>query len=561
MRKHTATFFSLLIILPIQFLFGYCQSENDPIFAFVRAETKQGAAEELDWTPALRNHRREIARQVYEDLVEARGDARLPVPEFTLDPEAAFVAWMKPGARTIGLEELAYEVCRSFGADSLNAMAALLAHEVTHYYERHGWIRNFMEEKPALAANKKEDRAEPGLLYEIQADYLGGFLAYSAGYPTFSIMPELLERLYSAYGYPTEESDAYPSLSERRERAELADDKVRDLTDVFNTATLLTIIEAYSDARQYLNYVLDNFQSRELYNNLGVITVLEALSYFNPEEVPLGLPLELDAGSRLQEGGLRAAESYEERVRIRRQLLNEANRYFGQAAGMDEMYPAALINLGCVSYLLGEEEDAAFYARRAARLAELLNRNTALADAWVLEGLIRFEAGKRSEAIQFFEKAAVLNSPVAQVNTATLKETAEAIPAVKRERMGIEKIGGQSLEDIFSNLDVAKQIFLTGNQILGVDRNQASTLYLDYLESPLRYTLFLQSNRGYEGETYRGIQPGDTQSEIEKQYDRPARIVGLAKGRVLVYPVQRILFFMNEENKLDAWVLYQVVEE
>lgn len=44
---------------------------------------------------------------------------------------------MDPDKIQIGLEEKAYDICISFGADSLNALAALLGHELVHYFEKH----------------------------------------------------------------------------------------------------------------------------------------------------------------------------------------------------------------------------------------------------------------------------------------------------------------------------------------------------------------------------------------------------------------------------------------
>jgi tetratricopeptide (TPR) repeat protein len=558
MRKQIAILLSILTFLPLHLIFGFCAIKNDPIFAFVRVAEGTGTAQALEWSPEMREQRRAVARRVYEDLVRARGDARLPVPDFKMDAATRYVAWMDPESRSIGLEEQAYEVCRSFGADSLRAMAALLAHELTHYYERHGWIRYFAEEQPGLAVNKKWEQEEPGILYEIQADYLGGFLAYSAGYPTFGIMPELLNRLYEAYGLPAE-TEGYPSLEERRKRAQRAEDKVRDLADVFDMATLLTTIQEYSDARQYLDHVLNSFQSRELYNNLGVITVLEALAYFDRDEVPLGLPLELDAGSRLRDG-LRASGSFDERVERRRQLLEKATRYFGQASGMDEMYPAALINMGCVNYLRGELEDAAFYARRAARMSERLEMNKALADAWVLQGIISSADGADSEAIQLFEKAAILGSNLGRFNASVLSKTVVAVPAVQRERRGFENIGALSLDEFLAAPDVAKQIQVAGNTILGVEPRESSILYLNYVDDGRRYALFQQTGKGYSGKTYHGIQTGDPRNTIVEQYGAPERIVELAQGRVLVYPVQRILFFLDEQDRLESWVLFRLGE-
>ncbi|MBK9487514.1 MAG: hypothetical protein IPO07_01035 [Haliscomenobacter sp.] len=100
---------------------------------------------------------------IYNRLVQARGDFRFPVPSFNLVAEERRVAGIDYDQLNIVLEEKALGVCNSFGADADAAIAFLLAHELTHYYEKHAWRSGFAEDnkdlKIGVAMNKLADDA------------------------------------------------------------------------------------------------------------------------------------------------------------------------------------------------------------------------------------------------------------------------------------------------------------------------------------------------------------------------------------------------------------------
>ncbi|HRF37556.1 MAG TPA: hypothetical protein PK198_02115, partial [Saprospiraceae bacterium] len=116
------------------------------------------------------------------------------------------------------------------------------------------------------------------------ADYMGGVLAFSAGYDVYGVMPRLLEQIYRSYGLP-DTLKGYPSLPERVAVSQDAMRRLLDLQTVFETARYLSILENYESAAQYHRYILQDFQSREIYNNAGVNLALAALPYFSTAEL------------------------------------------------------------------------------------------------------------------------------------------------------------------------------------------------------------------------------------------------------------------------------------
>ena len=152
---------------------GAC-NEEDGIFAYVQNRNGKGPASNVA------AYKLSVTSSVFRKLLEARGDFRMPPPELVMNDGQLYVAWMNSKKEQVGLEEKAYDLCATFGADSLNALAALLAHELTHYYEKHDWTRHFSRANANTEAGAQLAKLEEGLKLEVQSDYLGGFLALSA---------------------------------------------------------------------------------------------------------------------------------------------------------------------------------------------------------------------------------------------------------------------------------------------------------------------------------------------------------------------------------------------
>ena len=75
--------------------------------------------------PVIEGYKLETSRRVFEQLILARGDFGLPKPglEVVADPKEL----ARFSGQTIYLGEKAYDLCTSFGPDSLNALASLCA--------------------------------------------------------------------------------------------------------------------------------------------------------------------------------------------------------------------------------------------------------------------------------------------------------------------------------------------------------------------------------------------------------------------------------------------------
>ena len=517
--------------------------------------------------PSAALYKEEIARQVFDRLVETRGEFGLPKPQLQFVDHPKEVARFEGATVFLGVK--AYDVCTSFGVDSLNALAVLLSHELVHYYAGHTWEEEFSRD---FAGTQLPDEVKDSWLEdEVQADLWGGLLAYSAGYDVRAVAPNFFPKLYSTFNRD-ESLPGYQKLSDRILLAKQTGEKIQFLLNYFETANYLVALGLYEDAQGYYEVILqEGYRSRELYNNLGVYKVMAALQLFRKTEMPYGLPVELDAESRIGHStkGGGPLSPQEERLK----LLKEADQYFETARNIDPGYTPALINQACVQALLGvsiarEDEDGAdiqytqamVLAKKAEREARRSPKK--MADIQVLRGILAALEGDQEAAQSWWEKA---NTPLAQTNLKILKEgafaeTGERLPASNTPEQ-IEEI---SL-DLFlrkPSLDTLVSLEVAGSRVQwGKSRSKLnlthSSVYL-HLISTTRFATLQITDTDYSGKTLLGIGIGDSRQQVLDTYKTPDTVMQLAQGEFLVYPARNILFQLDAQQKVVGWVVFRV---
>ncbi len=541
------------LVLVSSFSFLIAQDQEDAVFAYIyNPEGHQPNRNVADY-------KYETAARVFESLVQARGDFRKPRPDFIMNDGQWYSAWVNPSKEELGLEEKAYDICASMGTDSLNALAALLAHELTHYYEKHDWSRSFAQSNKNIGVAKIISSVKKDVGFETQADELGGYLALSAGYDPYGIIPELLPKIYEEYTLP-DSLEGYPTLTDRIAIAKNAAEQAHELHRMYETATLLTAVEAYEEAFFYYEYILGKFQSRELYNNLGVLYTRAALQYFREGEMPYALPLELDADTRLGRGTRNA--DLEAEKKQREDWLYRAEEQFENARNLDADYPAAMLNTAIVYLLQGLPDEAFLYARKAQRNAKRLGLEKERQDAEVVLGIVAALQGDESEAADRFREAAEQGNASARVNLLLIGENSKvpAGPAVITPSEGAERIEGVLLDQFVQNPKVDKQLELgkkTGIYCGWYEKPQ-SRILIHYVNEGPRYAYFHRTLANYEGTTLRGLKPGATEEDIRAAYTSPSRMMPLRRGTFLVYPEEKMIFQLDEKGQSQSWIVYRL---
>jgi tetratricopeptide (TPR) repeat protein len=540
--------------------------DEEGVFAY--ATNKSGALSSYKLKESKYSYKFYTTKKVLDDLILAKGVKSMARPTLIMNNAERRVAWAKPSEAIIGLEEKAYDICASFGPDSLNALAALLSHELTHYYEKHDWKNRFIRD---FGGNNNNGNAQAEKLdIETQADFLGGFLSFMAGYNTLGMMPRFLESVYHEYGFP-DDITGYPSLDERKAMANKSLDKLRDLIDVFETANYLIAIKDYESAKTYYDHILvkEKYQSREIYNNMGVTAFMAALDYFSMGELKYFYPVELDVNSRLI--GLRGSGTLgqSEREEIRKSLIDDAIEGFKTALTLDNEYMPALLNIGCAYALSDNFFDAEYHAQKALRMAEKQGNDKVIADAHVLLGIIEAKQQNTAQAQEWFGQAIDAKNSLGSLNLLVLQ--GEDLPSAAlpgRSFSAPEKIDDISLDQMVNqlyqgSLNPQKQIEINKKTLLAINEYSSSNLLINFMPFDDAYSFFHYTTKDYSGKTNLGIGIGDKKEKLvgADAYGTPQRIIAVTDGEFLVYFSRNIIFKIDGQDRVKGWAIYRQKEK
>ena len=509
---------------------------------------------------ALVGPKYEKALAIYNKLVETKGDRRFPVPAFAMTKAANNAAYLVYGGTQIGLEEKAYDICMSMGEEEGEAaVAGLLGHELVHFYEKHQWRSSFAKAYQELEIGRTLEGMvdQDKINNETQADYLGGFLAYSAGYPVFENRAAVLQKIYDQYPFPkVDTTGAYPSLEDRQALAVKSEEKLKDLVTIFEVGNLLAAIGKYEEARVFYRHILIDYQGREIYNNLGVITVLESLEYFPESDRKLRLPLELDmtfgAGSK---------EGFANTVERRQKLLKEAITYFKNAISMDPEYAPAYLNIACAYYMLEDNERATFYAGTEAQRNPERYPKT-VKDAKVLLAMLKARDGNTAAAIKDLEQISEPTA-VASFNLAKLK--GESGPASRKpdgpDAYDIDDVAPYDLTSFdrqyrtqrreIELFDVMDFRIWTPDAVPALKN---STVYMIKSPDSPRVYLHLTATNN-KGELYDGFKTGTKRSELVAYYGEPKTSLEMPNGEMMVY--KEVILLLDHKGQLSRWANYR----
>ncbi len=282
-------------------------------------------------------------------------------------------------ANCIYLEEKAFDVCMSFGADSLSAVAVLIAHEAMHFFKKHGGSSGFacaFFETEATLDDVKEKQ-------ETEADLWGLFTAYLAGYEVAELTPKMLNLLYKKYGLD-DETPGYPSLQTRQKMFARSLQKLQDLTALYEAGNYLVMLGEHDKAAACFQNILEDYQSQEMYNNLGVALASYAASLF--DNLPV-YPFEIDLQSRLYRKPPPFGLAPED---IKKYWLQEAEKVLLDALELKPDYVPALLNLAIVYDMQGRHEEARSSITKARQLPLNGSQDDHLA---VLEAIVEWHDG------------------------------------------------------------------------------------------------------------------------------------------------------------------------
>jgi tetratricopeptide (TPR) repeat protein len=509
-------------------------------------------------------------KKVYQDILLAYADVR-PAPEITLISNsqkqiniAQYIPSIKPSIR---IDEKLYDICTSFGRDSLNALAGILSHELAHYYQNHNWCSDyaFALKGESLGEKLKYISKEEKIRCEAQADQLGVFYAAMAGYATFDVFPSLLDTIYEKYALP-DNIEGYPTKYERKQISTKTIEESRQLFDIFEAAKLMLLLKEYEVAALCFEQVSKRFPSREILNNLGTCALFLALEQMPIYYMPFCLPIEIDANSRLSSSDRGESSSDDWKNN-----LNKAKHYFEDALRLDQNYTPAYLNLACV-HLLNQNPEAAI-----GKINELNANSSFLSDnALQIQAIAYYFSGQSSKAISKME--AITNKIKSKYNQEILTWLI-ALPELYDEKKHSIDFADFILT-LIPNFTLPVKSVLQENQPLSassvkadafedsrqisdnppievmVQRNQALQCLVT---TPTKNYQFVQTPLNYQGQTAHNLSIGSNLHAVIKAYGLPDYSMIEANTTYWIYSKAGIIFNVGKEDQLRQWILFKVI--
>ncbi|MEI2695002.1 MAG: hypothetical protein V9E90_08025 [Saprospiraceae bacterium] len=302
-------------------------------------------------------YKQQVANKILDKLYEVSAYPEIQKPKLIILPSKSLAAQYVPSSNTIFIEDALYLICRSFGKDSLNALAFIISHELTHAIYKDlnlGLVpSSYLNYAGSFIPNEREEQV---------ADLQGSFLATLSGYPTQQVLSGLIEKIYDTYHIEDKPMDAYPPKYKRVESAQKVLTQLQHLLVVFENANWLVVKSEYELAQSLYDYILQYYQGLEIYNNKGLALALQAMRYYNEETDSYVHPLELDQNSRLKKFNKSRGDLTSEDLQKRMQLLKQAKTCFESALSLNQAYlPAKIHMISCYNLMNQPEEAVRFY--------------------------------------------------------------------------------------------------------------------------------------------------------------------------------------------------------
>lgn len=505
-----------------------------------------------------------IVEDIYKKVYSKLGTAE-ERPKFLFDTKSGQMAYMmngKDGFPMIGFEEKAFDVCATFGNRRDDAIAYIIAHEITHHTMKHHWGKQFSSSYNVnVGKTIRGIDSEQVIRFEAQADERGGILCYLAGYKAEGMIDKLLPALYKAYEFT--ENPKYPTIQERIDICHQQDSIVQTYVKIFEAANISMMLKEYDLAISGYEFLIGKgFHSREVYNNLGVMYYLKASGFAEEKDIRFIYPVEIDLNSCITRGGSKGLQT--DAIKFFELALEK----FNQAYLFDNSYSTSLLNKGCIYAILGQLDEARVALNNADILAKKEGLQSVRNNVKLVKALIEFkdEAGDKTLASTYMTELiglkhdyAILNQKIIDgADWAELPFTRplgwagdDEAASGSTARPPREYIDG--ITD-FANASAKMQqtIQFAKDRMDAYIRDESVILVVPFKENDM---IFHVTSYNYKGASAKGIKIGSTEQELLTAYGAPTVIFPSRQGWIYNYPNNKIMVFLNGEKTVEKWVV------
>lgn len=495
-------------------------------------------------------NRARLIRQVFDKLTYAFANNR-PKPALELIGKAArkpttIVLYVPGNQPVVRMDEEVYELCRSLGRDSLNALAVLLGHELAHHYEKHDWTYAFGIGQVSAGAGESGETVRR---LEAEADFYGCFYGELAGYATGAVFPRILDLIYARYKLP-DQLPNYPDRADRKAIYRQKQAEALDLADVFRVGQVFYWLKEYELSIRCFDLLTNRFPSREMFANLSAANLQQALTLLRGAPT-FAYPIELDPQSRLAS----VVRSGSGNPQALTQYLIAARQNAEKAKSMDPTYVPAYVNLAC-AYSLAGNQNAAIGVINELPAALLTG------DAHTIRAIAYYRDKQVDKAADAFTLAQQQHGYMAEYNQQVFGQLEHPMTAglsswiqqwfTQNEAPGTLASPGARLLSVASP-GVGRPLLVSEQPYLRLQRATVPAGLLVAQTATKTYQLQAESG-ARAGKA--GSQVPPTAPQLVSRFGRPTYEGISGNGRCWVYRELGLIVLLDDQNKVIKWNLY-----
>ena len=483
-------------------------------------------------------------QQIFNQLTTVVGDYSQTLPKIVIRPQKRFGASYRRSENTIFIEQAAIDICATFEEDANSAVAFLLGHELTHYYQKHDW----QETGFTTGFLTPVATFQQHIHHEKEADTYSAFITHLAGYNSVKILPQLLEKIYDAYDLKGKILSGYPTLSERKALANDVCKTVQNLIDIHQAANYLYALGNYEAAMVSYEYLLKYVKYKELYNNIGLCALYTALPIIHQEHSFI-YPLTLDPTIPLRKPGGFTKDA----------LLRKAINHFSIATNYDNSYFISYLHLICAYDLNGQYQEVIPLISTTQKLASNFKEQQQLK---LMKGISAFRNGHTESATRYFSTVSKdkQHKDLATIAIQNLQITqGETLIRHAEEQFSFvtDKIEGVSLL-FFENQNKKASYPLRDTpldkKMISIEQLPQSKIYIFDNNGQLTKIQIAIAATSY---TSKNIGKESTLAQIEEAYTGvKQQLVTHLNGFYLLIPSKGLLFDLNELKQVTQWGVY-----
>ncbi len=485
--------------------------------------------------------------EIYHKLLKANGDYRRKLPKLVMMDRKAKVASYQALDNLLIIELEAYRVCKTMGNYADDALAFLIGHELTHFYQKHDWKElgfagtHFMPKQKTFTQQRQ---------HEEEADIYGAFIAYLAGYNTLGVIPQFLEKLYQTYELDPNLSN-YPSLKQRQAVAKKVQNRVEELIEVYEYSNYFMALGWHIQAVYGYTHLLQFVRTKELYNNLGM--ALLAIAIQQRSANAYWYPIELDMDHALRNWALKTES----------ELLDLAKSNLLRAIDLDSSYATAWINLTVVYDLSKKNKHAEYSLSKANQFKTSILGN---AKVKLLEGVLLARKGEKAAA-----KAAFQQAQTYTVNTAIQTISKHNLEVLEKGYSRLAVTPMTEIHDILDGVPLVDNCPEQFNQSILLQEEAFGAAQIHFKKLPnsklacfelpnLRrgYSTFFVLQKTKTLATSKKIRKGYTVGMLRKAYDhiQVPQVIQHSNGYFMIYRSLGLIFKVNNQEKIEEWALF-----